>query len=293
MDQLNNRGLSNPGLKFGLWYTAHKILLRKIFVSVSIAAILLLYFFNIYSSFKIFVIQKNTDSEVLLSLMSDSSGIQSIQSRFRPQQIQITGVSVLPREKDLSDIVVHVENPNLAYYAKKALYRVMTGTKILSSGETYLWPNDKKFVVAYNVSEAGNSPDIAVQFYEVAWKRMDNYQKFQAEDVNFPILSPLYAPSRTSVNGKYIPASIKFTVSNQTIFNYWDVGINAILYNGSSVIGAAYTQIHEFKSLEKIPLDMKILYDVPSVTNMEIYPELNVLDEKVFMAPQDLVGEQK
>ena len=100
MDQLNNRGLSNPGLKFGLWYTAHKILLRKIFVSVSIAAILLLYFFNIYSSFKIFVIQKNTDSEVLLSLMSDSSGIQSIQSRFRPQQIQITGVSVLPREKD-------------------------------------------------------------------------------------------------------------------------------------------------------------------------------------------------
>lgn len=293
MAQKTNQEVSNFALTFGIWYTNHKIFLKKIFIFSFIAFIIILYFFNISTTFKLFIVDKNTEKNVLIALFNNPIGTSFIQQRFKPEDILIQGINVIPKDSNMSDIIGGIFNSNNEYYAKEIFYRVFQGTNILVEGETYLWPLEKRFIVIYNIPEVHSSDSVNIQIYRVVWKRMEDYKKVQYERANFPVQMKGFAPSRIIFGDKFIPASVKFTIENRTIYNYWDVGISLILYNGANVAGAAFTQLSTFRSLEKIPIDMKILTNSSMVTNVEIFPEINILDNTVYLKDDDTVGEPK
>ena len=288
-----NEEISDSSLKFGIWYAGHKILLRKIFIIVFSVLIVLLYIFNLYTSLNLFVSEKNDDIKILSSLLANPSESSIAQNRFKPQDIQIGGVTILNHANNKSDIVAEIINPNLNYYAKNIRYSFSDGSKILAQGDTYLWPQEKRYVVAYSVDDVNSLVGASMQFEKTVWKRMNDFKKNQLEAVNFPIVMSGYVPGRFLAGDKSIPGSVKFSIENQTINNYWDVGIIAILFNGSGVVGSAYSQLHTFYSLEKIFVDMKIINEPALVTGVELYPEVNVLDPNVFLRNVEIIGDIK
>lgn len=293
MVQKINEEISDSSLKFGIWYAGHKILLRKIFIIVFSVFIFLLYFYNLYTALNLFISDKNNDIKILSSLLANPAELEMLRSRFKPQDIQIGGVTILNHENNKSDIIAEIINPNVNYYAKNIGYVFSDGTKVLAQGETYLWPQEKRYVVAYNVNDANSLVGVSMQFEKIIWKRMNDYKKNQFETVNFPIVVSGYTPARFLIGEKSIPGSVKFSIENQTIYNYWDVGFTAVLFNGSSVVASAYSQLHTFHSLEKIYLDLKIINEPALVTGVEIYPEVNVLDSNVFLRNEEIIGEIK
>lgn len=293
MTQKMNKEISNVELEFGIWYTSHKIFLKKIFLFIFIAFNILLYSYNIYTSFQLFVAQRDRNSNLLLNMLYNSPGVNSVKQKLKPADIQINGITILHNENNTVNIVAEVFNPNNIYYANRIMYRFSDSQKIFSEGETYLWPQERRYIIIYNIPAIHSSQGVNVQLYRVIWKRMNDYIAKQQERMNFPIQMAGFTPSQVVFGDTFIPGSIKFTIENQTIFNYWDVELSIVLYNGTSIVGSAYTQLHTLKSLEKISLDIKILTDASAVTNVEIFPEINILDDAVYLKNEEIIGEPK
>lgn len=293
MDKKINEEISNSTLNFGIWYAGHKILLRKIFIISFSALIILLYFYNLYTTLNIFLSDKNNDIKILSSLLTNPIELNTLRNRFKPQELQINGVTLLNHGNKKGDIITEIINPNSNYYAKNIQFSFSDGTKILAKGETYLWPQEKRYITAYNIDNENTLNGVNLRFEKVVWKRMIDFKKIQYDMVNFPITVSGYIPGRSMIGDKSIPGSVKFSIENQTIYNYWDVGVTAILFNGTSVVGSAYTLLHTLYSLEKIPVDLKIINEPAVVTGVEIYPEINILDPNVFLRDEDIIGEIK
>lgn len=282
---VNEDKLATQEVSAAIWYVKHKRLLRKVVLGFIIAIDLGLV---IYSSFGVgldflsFGKRKQQELELLHSeIPLDLSRLAN-----KPQDLQLGGVDLL-RTGAVTDVLARVQNPNPSWTAQFS-YTVGLGDNVERADDGFLLPGEERpFFHSFRNAEGG----VVFNIDKLSWRRVDaheisDFNAWRDERLNFEIKNARFNPAAVSATGTQEQVGrAQFTISNKSAFSYFEPKFLVLLYRGSRLVGIQSAVVTNFKSGETREVELSWVDHIGAVSNIEIVPAINIMDEGVYLKP--------
>jgi len=275
--------------KRSVWWVGHKNLLKKIGLGFWIAVDVLLVLFAIWVMVDTFLINYEKERGILRELLveNQTSLYESTQTQVA-DGLKIEGPpTVLASGEGEYDLVGFVTNSNEDWWAE-FMYQMETGGEAQTEPfVSFVYPGETRAVMTLS-QEVTRVSSAKLAIPTTSWHRIDTHAipDFEAwfnERVDFEITDAEFT-SVIGASGESIGRT-SFNVKNNTPFSYWSVPFNIILKRGSAVIGVNTTELEQLESGETREAEMSWFQPMPTVTDLEIIPTLNIFDSTVYMPP--------
>lgn len=270
--------VSNLRLKFGLWYIRHKIFFRQANILILVGLSFLLYGYTVWGMIDIFILN-NSANDVMRNLASQSLDYNDLRQKLQPKSLKVQKIDVLPSGEERADIIASLKNPNEKYAATDVLYRVVSKNNTLAQDSTFFLPLQEKHIVAFGVEKTLD--DVQIVMDSVSWRRVDDQSELVKEKLDVYIFGEVFDNSLRPPEGP--GGMVRFQITNNTVYNYYQPGFYIFLYNGPDIVRAGFTRLDIFESLERRDVEVNILTPVTFVTKVEVVPEINIFDESAFI----------
>jgi len=279
-DYKDTDGVSLKGMGFGLWL-AQK---RKLFFRLAVAFLVALCaFFFIYSGYH-YVIYFLTGGNNL------AEGEDMVTSpRQLVDELLVGEVSVLPSQ-DKYDLAVRLENPNEKFSASFS-YCFVAGEADLSCGQSFILPGENKYILSLAQSP-GAGQTVSLRLTGVAWSRFSarqapDWETFKTQRLDIMVIEPLFSSgSRSGLSDQVSFNNLRFRLKNQGAYGYFQADFNILLYSGSQLLGVNRYSLSNFKGGEERPVSLSWPGSLSGVNRVEIVPDINILDEAVYLKYQ-------
>ena len=106
-----------------------------------------------------------------------------------------------------------------------------------------------------------------------------------AERTDFTTEDLVFSPAN-SIAGNAIN-QIKFNLKNNTGYAYWEVPFAVVLKKGDVVVGVKRFIVDSLEAGEKRLIQLSSLVDGLDVDAIELYPDLDILDQENYQKPKD------
>lgn len=277
--------LSDKELERGYWYVTHKEQLKKLLILCLIILNIFLIGFSVWGFFKEFVLYRQNYLTIMNELPKDLVDYSTYRRRNTPQDLQFIGINVLSSGKQKYDIVAKIRNIN-DRWAQTFDYYFIYANGQTERKKGFILPSETKFIYQLGVysNKIITQPRIVLENQQ--WQRILNYQEFAKNrlKIEIPPEKVKYIPARRSeISNKLGVAQTTFVVKNNTPYNYWNVGILVLLYRGTSLKAVNFTSIEKFLSKTERKVTINWFQDLPQVNKVDIIPEVNILDNSVYM----------
>jgi len=275
-------GVSLKRMNFGLWVSEHRRRIIKLFI---IFLILLSAFFFIYSSYNyiVYFISGDPNSQLINNNLSLSTGKITSDLETAPLQVFDNG--------DHSDLAVQVSNPNEKFMASFN-YCFKSGNKDISCGLGFIFPNEKKYILALASEFSGSRSELSFNISDIFWRRIDAHQipswtDFYSQRLDFAIFDLNFASASASgLSDKINLNTLDFSVKNQTAYGYYEAPLNIFLYSGSEIVAVNRYLIKNFLPGETRNVKISWPGNFSAVNRTEIVPDVNIMEDKVYLKYQ-------
>ncbi len=244
----------------------------------------------------IFIVQKSDYNNFLSSLAAQPINYEFWRQQQKPKDLVFGNMNILESSDGRKDLVVLVKNENDNFLVRRIVYKFLAGGQTIAENETHIWPGQEKPLVAFGVDGASVGAGVSLQILETDWQRVKNTFQFLADlqaRQRFLISEKEFISARRGTGGSAINSRVTFNVTNESIFDYWNTGFYILLYSGSGISGAHYIEVEKFLSGETKSLEVVWANPIYSVSRIEIIPEINVLDDAVYVKAGLEAGEPK
>lgn len=266
----------NIGLSY--WYINNKLRLRQALVIFLILLSVGFYLFTLYRGATIIFIDDPILSRNLGELTDNSIDYTYFHRANQPAEIQILSFDSTAGTDGRFDFVAKLANPNENFTASKVDLLLVVGSKPIAEKSTFILPGEEKLVVFFGEEiEQFGSPVLHIS--KVQWARQRSYAEYAEPRLNFEITGLDF----TSANNQLPVSTLNFKIKNNTAFSYWQVGVYASLISGGSITAGNFISLDQFVSGEIRDVEMRWHEPLFGVTDFEIFTEVNILDESVFM----------
>lgn len=275
--------ISNAKLTFALWYVRHKVLFFRILIGLLIGLSVIFYSYTVFKIFEFVYYRRGETEQVIQNISTSSADFSFIHTRLQPQAPEILSIKTVSEDATQSDIVVEVRNPNANFVIKKLSYALVFGNVALAEGNTFIWPDTRKLIFIFNVParSAREAPEFIIR--DISWKRESHFSEVLQKRENFLISDPSY---ETVSQDTGTTAVVSFSVSNQTIYNFYDPGFYVVLFDGAEIVGSGYVSTHKLYSLGKADFRANFINPPFSVTSVKIISEVNILDDNAYFVEE-------
>lgn len=271
IDQNNN--FTDKELKFSYWYVTNKLLLRNIFtVSLGVVGFLLwlyviwqLVFFGVYYSVENYQTRK--------LIFGDNLALSNI-NQLKPKSLQINDPTALIGENNRNDYFAQITNNNSDWLATFD-YVFSGNNKSTISRQGFALPLEKKYLM--NLGVDGSITELSVT--NVKWQRVYNPQLTYEERYRFKIENDTFTVGSKPDE----PSILDFDITNDSAFNYWQVGVQTFLYSSGNVASVNYIVLEQLMAGEKRHVQLNWNTKLPRISNIEVIPEVNVFDADNIM----------
>lgn len=275
--------LSNWQLKFGYWYVTNKLKLKKALVISLIVLNVGLFGYSIIMGI-ILLLQLDTHQQIQDSLGSDLIDYNYFHEQNKPKEIVMASLDILPTTGGRYDIVAKVKNPNTRWYVENIVFQFVSASEIAYQGESFILPFEEKNLIAFGVDKPIKLGNLTLNIDDISWQRVSNYEEFAESRLDFRVSDIEFITSRSSGLSSRLPVSqSRFMVTNNSAYNFWQVGFYVLLYSGNQLVGINYTTIDQFLSEQTREVSINWFESLPSVTRTQVVPELNILDENAYI----------
>ncbi|MFH1867312.1 MAG: hypothetical protein ABIJ81_04510 [Patescibacteria group bacterium] len=269
--------ISNQEFKFGYWFFMHRDLFKKVIIGVLVLLIVVFWGFSLVKLVSYLATSK-AHNEMLENLTGTVVESSAWHTRNQPEEIQVLQVTAIPVGKTY-DIVALIKNPNLRWAAAKVDYVFLSNGSEQIAGTGYLMPLEEKYFLESNVDLGLSASEVSLEIRDVNWYRIRNFTEFpnasfdiaDQQLVNLATLSPGSQGMRLRVD-----------LTNISAYSFWEINVQAILKSGSMPVAVATKPVQIMESGKTKSLEFIWTSPLPNVTNIEIKPEVNVLDASVF-----------
>ncbi len=277
--------LSNKELKWGDWYVRHKQLLGQIGTG---ALILFALIFNVYALFgwgNYLFFGLVEDNELAKQAVASTQNYYRIQPLYKAIPLQIDDVTVFSPGPGRHDFVARVTNPNKQFMATVSYEFSFDGGKT-EVKQTTLLPQEQRPVGILGHETKGFPTNARLQVVSVDWDRVNPHVIKDIEDyvdqrVQF-VFSDFEFIKKSAADN--IPSNmIQFDIENNSTFSYWSPMFYIELLQGSQVVGITQITIDKFLAREKRSVDLRNTLDSLSVSDIRLYPVVNIFDQNEFM----------
>jgi len=277
--------------RLSVWWVEHRATLRRLgyLVFAIIDACLLL--FACWHLLSAFAIRYGSEGGIVLRMVAlGQSDLHAYTTARAAEDLRVNPVKTFSIGDQRYDLYTTIVNPNSDWWAE-VTFSFAYGDIQTDPLTSFVLPSQEKPLSELGISSSIPISDAQLQLSEVTWHRVDrhdiaDYQTWSEDRLNIEIRDPAFV-KEDRLDGKTYGRTT-FTVLNQTAFSYYDVGLYIILKRGSSLVGVNRTTLSSLDSGEQTDVTVNWFGTLPSVTQVEVIPELNIFDLEVY---KPLVGE--
>ncbi len=280
----NNRPdtLTEQQLGFGYWYVTHKLQLKAALTVVLVVLCIGFGGFALWGLVKLYLI----DDAAYRQMQRDAGlNLVNFSALASAKPIDVRSVQVFTAGSGKVDAVAMVRNPNAGFSATFT-YQFLGEGATPPEQHGFLLPGEEKPLITLGIPVQTAFRSARLEIRDLKWERLDahaipDYAAYRAarlglsaEDVVF---TPAPHPGDTS--------RVSFTAKNASAYSFWNARFIVLLYRGQSVAAVNAIELSQLRSGESRPASVTWFENVPSVTKTMIIPEVNILDQSVFIEP--------
>lgn len=277
--------LSDKQLKIGIWWLNHRHQLKKWWV-ILIAVLDILVFLYILFNVVIIIFTWNRFTGIPNQISQSVINFQYYQQINAPKDIQVLSTKYIsvPGQLNKYHLLARLKNPNSKWTMNQLDYHFRFGNKDQDQQFSFMLPQEERYVIQYYVENIVAQPNIQLFIDNVNWKRIEQPEEapnsnFSISNINtslIPLLDEKGSPTAT------FSTRVTAEIQNQSVYNFWEVGFQIILYRGEEPIAAAEISINQFLAQTTRDLTFSWKEAYYGVTKTEILPEVNVHDPETL-----------
>lgn len=273
---------SSQELKYGLWYVRHKVLLYKILVGALAAIDASLVIFGLWKwGSHLLGWQDYARLQNNLTTFVNYTGIHP---RYGALPVQVAGVRVFPSRENKFDVVAELANSNDRFLVKFNYYFLIGGAKTPAQ-KTFLLPGESRPVAVLGIKDGlAATPNIVlenVEYKRISAHEVTDTKSLQAYRLNFRISDFVFLKSLEQ-EGQNTDA-IKFNLTNGSPYDYVAANFYVGLLQNGQMVGILPLSLDSIKSLETKNIDLRNFVPGLQITDLALYPLINVYDEGVYI----------
>lgn len=212
----------------------------------------------------------------------------AITTQFAAQPLKVSGTEAFQSGVQKYDLIAEVTNPNSRFIADFDYYFSLEGATT-SPEHTFLLPGEYRPVASLGLDiNNGSFGTPVIHFQNIQWRRLDNKEfvsprNFQDERLQFKVSNVMFNRAET-IEGPTAHRLI-FDLTNKSAYGYKAATFYVGLYLQQSLIGIMRLDQSNLKSLETRTIDLRSFAPDLNVTDVQVFPEINVYDEGVYLKP--------
>ncbi|TSC84002.1 MAG: Uncharacterized protein G01um101413_805 [Parcubacteria group bacterium Gr01-1014_13] len=271
-------------LKWGFWYVRHKALLYKILVIalISLDGIFILFGLWKWGSYLLGL----EDARRVQNSLSASVDYTGIHPHFSAQPIQAINTQIFSSRENKYDAVAELVNPNSRFLAKFSYYFIV-GSEKTPTQKTFLLPGESRPVAYLGIKDgAGSAPVIVlenIQYQRISAHTVPNSLGYQAYRLNFKVSDFVFLKSLAQEGSN--TDAVQFKLTNASPYSYIGVDFYVALLQNGEMVGILPLHLDSINSLETKDVDLRSFVSGLSISEIALYPIINVYDERVFLTP--------
>jgi len=280
--QQDNINLTEKQLKIAYFFVAKRKLLKKIIIGFLILIDILLFSFSIYHFIQYFS-QSKGHEEMMKELTTRGINFSLLNQAISPLPPQIITSGAILVGQSKYHLICLVENPNPTWFIESLNYKFISSNGFIGQNfKTFILPGEKKTLVDFNESISQSPRDISCEFSEIKWQRikpkdynlLEISDKFLIKDLQY--ILPQNPEGRSITQFKFV---------NSSVYNFWEIDLSVILYEGNQIVALEKTKLSEVMSGEE--RKVKIIWStiLPFISKTEVQPEINIFDVTSFIKP--------
>lgn len=280
MSEMSSQNLTDKELKFSYWYITHKLALRRWLVIFLIIASVLMWFYVIFAM-TFYAIDYNLEAYNLSRLVSGQNSYLADLETRAPKPLSFSPINILSGDDNRRDFFVEAANPNPNWLAVFN-YKFTAPSSGGESKRGFILPGEKKYLMGLGLENSESGLEIA----DLQWRRINDFNRTKNERLRFNITNEEFqggvAPSD--------PNAVSFNITNDSAYNYWEVGIQVFLWSGGQLAGVNYITINQLKTSETRKVELNWANRLPRIDSIQAIPDINILDNNNIMPPDSPVN---
>jgi len=291
-------GLTINKLNIGLWLVKNRrnifLLFHAFLIMVSFIA-WSIFFLN----FGIYIASgMHKEQEIINYLVSENLVGGSYFFNKSAKELKIGDIEAIKTLDSNYDIYTNVENTN-QNHSLEFDYFFMVGNQKLETASAFVLPGQSRYLFTLNTALSGRPQNITFNIENLKWTRIDphvypDWEDFRNKRLAIDVSGIEFIPSSANkITEKLDLNNLKFDVFNNTAFNYREVDFSILLYSGGKIVGVGNYVMDKLMSEQEQSVDIVWPGALNRVNDIVIYPEVNILDEDVYLKFDGGTGEKK
>ena len=265
---------------FSYWYVKHKLLLKNILTVVLTVIIILLVAYNLYLLVFNLAIFQDDYQQVITDFTTPNSDYQALRQLSLPQPVQIGQMQSFAN-RDKYDIIAEIANPNQKWWASFN-YQFQIGQELTVKRQGFILPGQRKNLFGLALERGNLASQLVLS--DVSWEKEINFEKLYQERYRFDIKETEFLSARELGVGEDIPVNrLIFKVVNESAYNFRNVNFLVFLKAGNQIAAVNQIVLESFLSGQTRESAVTFFQALPRITSVDIIPEVNILDENVFL----------
>lgn len=282
-----NLKLTEKRLKFGLWYISQKERLKKILIGFLIFFSVITWGWSFWSFGYYLLKGKSLDQLMITELVNSGFPNHNYILQISPSELEFGEVRVLSNENTY-DFVIPVTNKNQKYWADFSYSFILDGNETAEQ-RSFILPNESKYLVFFGQKFPTTPNFVSININSVSWERISahkfsDWPSFASSHLNIKPSQVDFAPAQNSGLSENLNINtLKFVLSNNTAYNYWNVDLIILIKSGADISGVQKYSLEQLRSGEERKVSLSFSGRFYGASSVEILPELDILDDKVYM----------
>ncbi|MFH1404837.1 MAG: hypothetical protein ABIH21_01940 [Patescibacteria group bacterium] len=271
--------------KVSMWWVEHRILLKKIGYGIIMAIEGVLLIYTIWIFVDTYAVSYDSEqTEVAKMVAFGQQDLHAYSQARAAFPIDVSEMKVFSVGGATYDYYALLTNDNIDWYAEFS-YWFETGGEQTEKQRTFILPESQKTVAFLGHESSGSVAGAEIVVGDISWHRIDkkkilDYESWAMQRQRIEVSEVIYNTHK--VNNMNF-GTIKFSVENMSPFSYYDIVFYSILKRGKDTVGVNRITLDELYSGGKKDLEMQWSGVIPSVSQVEIVSDLNILDETKYI----------
>jgi hypothetical protein len=276
----NQEQLINKKIELSYWFVTHKLFLKSLLAVLLIIINVCLLAYIVYVLIFNLVVFQPDYLAILKSFAETDYDYQRLKAVSLPQQINLVDLAIYP-DRDNFDIVAEIANPAPKWWATFD-YQFQIGEKLTILRQGFILPGETKRIMDLNVVDGNKASNVV--FSNLIWHKELNFSSLAQERYLFDVQNVNYIPAKDlGVGDKIAISRLNFNLTNNSAFSYKNINLLVFLKSGDQVVGVNQISSGSLRSKETKNLEVTFFQPLPRVTSADIVPEINILDDSVYV----------
>lgn len=271
--------------KMSLWWVEHRAFLRRLGIILFVAFDAALFLFGGWHLLDAFAVSYGAEQNVVMRMVANGqSDLHAYTIANAANDLEQGDGRVISIGNGRYDLYATLTNPNDDWWAEFT-YSFTVGDESTDVQTGFILPTQEKPIAELAVESVSPIQSAIFVIEDILWHRVDHhmvpdYPTWSSDRLNFFISASSFEKETRFDSETF--GRTTFTVENDTAYSYYDVGLFVLLLRGNSVVGVNRTTLSSLESGVDTEITVNWFGTLPSVSQVQIIPELNIFDLEVY-----------